>query len=175
MSAAHETCSLAVDREAASFVVGTKFWDKIFVSFMSNYWNYWDQRLKNMRFEAPRQWRLIMCGIWIMTLCSMARSSYVECHRTEIRGVALGTCEKTRTNDMQGERKGDLWGPLMRMMFDIYKWITFITLLFLLHTLASCNILYPVHSEGHLSPTPSLSLSLSRARARARAHTHITL
>jgi hypothetical protein len=46
--------------------------------------------------RLSRQWRFIVCGIWIMTPCSLARSSYVECHLTEIRGVAVGTCEKAR-------------------------------------------------------------------------------
>jgi len=102
MSAVHETRSrslhsLMVDKETASFVVSTKFWDnKIFINLMPNYWNYWEQHSKILDSRLSRQWRYLVCGIWIMTPCSLARSSYVECHITEIHGVAVGTCEKAR-------------------------------------------------------------------------------
>ena len=46
--------------------------------------------------RLSRQRRFIVCGICIMTPSSLVRSSYVECHLTEIRGVAVGTCEKAR-------------------------------------------------------------------------------
>jgi hypothetical protein len=57
--------------------------------------------------EAVTTVKIHICVIQIMTPRSLARSSYVDCHLTEILGGAVGTCEKAvqpkskTNNDMQ--------------------------------------------------------------------------